>query len=55
MKYQLAPECLSRINEFNSMKALVIKATNDATEMLDVNLIKNLLQQVLFIKSIHNT
>ena len=52
-KTQLAPKCLSKINQYNSIKELVIRTSNETTGLVDVNLIKRFLDQVLYVKSVH--
>ena len=44
-----------RINEWNCTKTLVIKTTNDETQLLDINLLSTLLKQVQYLKNIHYT
>ena len=43
-KTQLAPKCLSKVNQYNSIKELVIRTSNETTELLDVNLINSFLE-----------
>ena len=40
-KNQIAPSWMSKINDFNTLKSLVGKTSNDRTHIVDISLLKS--------------
>jgi len=49
---QLSPVWLNKINQFNSLKQLVYSTADENTGMIDLSLLKALISQVWYKKSI---
>ena len=45
-KNQISPKWMSKINDFNTLKSLVCKSSNDRTGIVDVSLLKSFIDQI---------